>query len=589
MDRNQAAESSPLPLFSRPGTMEIIVCSVTALAYLGTLAFGFVYDDVPQILKNPAIHDWRYLPQYFTSHVWAAIYPNSAGNYYRPLFLLWLRLNYALFGENPAGWHGASVLCHVAATYLVFRVAQQLARDRTIAFVAALFFGLHPAHVENVAWISGVTDPLMASCALGSCSAFLSFRESRKASQFVLSLGLFALALLSKETAIVLPLLIVALSLIRPQDRTQDQASGKSKTAAREAAPYALLVLIYIGVRYRTLGGLAHPTIAISWTEMFLSGPSVVLFYVKHLLLPLRLSEFYAIDYVHSATGTSVLLPLCVLLTVGLVLYYCIRTLPQKQVAFFALAVIVLPLLPVLDLRSLTAGDIVHDRYLYLPSAGFALLVALSIAALGQRMTDRQRIIVPAALTGVLALLFAGLTLAEQMQWANDIALYTRGLESAPDNLTVRDNLANALLDANQPSRAVPLYLEVIKRNPNFWRSNYNLGFAYYKIGNFTAARESLQRAIMIDRNDSDQYIYLAIVELQLKKLPEAADSARQAIVRNPQARGYHFILGLICESQGDREAAIAAFKTELTHYPDNAAAEGELKKSEGVVANSRP
>ena len=578
--------------------MEILACCVTAAAYAGTLAFGFVYDDVPQILKNPAIQDWRYLPQYYTSHVWAAIYPDSAGNYYRPLFLLWLRLNYALFGAAPAGWHATSILCHIVATCLVFRIAQQLTGDRMIGFAAALLFGLHPAHIENVAWISGVTDPLMACFVLGSCAAFLNFLSSRKVSQLAWSLGLFALALLSKETAVVLPLLIFALSLVRPgitqnnrapNTRQADHPPHKAVAAMRQAAPYVLLALIYAGVRYWALGGFAHPTISIPWTEVFLTWPSVLCFYAKHLLLPLHLSEFYSLNYVGRATAGSLLWPLALLLALGLALYFLIRILPQKQVASFALALIVLPLLPVLDLRSLTPGDIAHDRYLYLPSAGFALLVALSIAALERYLPERQRVIAPAAFIGIVSLTFAALTLTEQTQWGNDIRLYSRGAESASDNLTVRDNLANALLAANQPERAIPLYVDVLKRNPNFWRSNYNLGFTYYKVGNFAAAEQSLQRAILIDNRDADQYIYLAVVELQLKKLTAAADYARQAIARNPHARGYYFILGLICESQGDTKAAITALKTEVTEHPDNAPATAELQKIEGSAANLRP
>ena len=73
----------------------------------------------------------------------------------------------------------------------------------------------------------------------------------------------------------------------------------------------------------------------------------------------------------------------------------------------------------------------------------------------------------------------------------------------------------------------------------------------------------------------------MALVELQLKKLPEAADNARQAIARNPQARGYQFILGLICELQSDPDAAVAAFRTALAQHPDNAAAAAELQKIE--------
>jgi tetratricopeptide (TPR) repeat protein len=587
MDRNPSDGSSVPLLFLRPGALEIIVCAATALVYFGTLTFGFVYDDVPQILKNAAIQDWHYLPQYFTSHVWAAIYPNSISNYYRPLFLLWLRLNYVLFGVHPAGWHAASLLCHIAATCLVFRVAQQLARDRIIGFVAALLFGLHPAHIENVAWISGVTDPLMACFVLGSCATFFRFRASRRVSQLILSLGLFALALLSKETAIVLPLLIFGISLVSREGGDQNTAPPKPVVALREAAPYVLLALIYIGIRYRVLKGIAHPTISISWNEVFLSWPSVLWFYAKHLLLPVHLSEFYSLNYVSYPTTALILAPILILLALGLASYFLIRNLSQKQVAFFALALIIFPLLPVLDLRSLTAGDIVHDRYLYLPSAGFALLAALSIVSLSRRMPDRLRVIVPTALIGFMSLVFVVLTLTQQMQWTNDIQLYTRGAESAPDNLTVLDNLANALLTANQPDRAIPVYLDVLRRNPNFWRSNYNLGFAHYKTGDAAAAERLLRKAIMIDGSDADQYIYLALVQLQLKELNEAEDNAHQAIARNPQAHGYHYILGLICESKGDPGAAATAFKAELAQHPENAAAAAELQKVQKIAALS--
>jgi protein O-mannosyl-transferase len=590
MDRNHPdASITPARLLRAP-FLETVVCVVAWLVYARTLTFGFVYDDVPQVLKNPAIQNWHYLPQYWTSHVWAAIYPNSTGNYYRPLFLLWLRLNYVIFGDKPMGWHATSVLCHVAATLLVFRLAQHLTRDRAIAFVAALLFALHPAHLENVAWISGITDPLMACFVLGSCVAYIKFSESRKTLHLALSLGLFAIALMAKETAIVLPLLIFVLSRTTGPDRPESpDMPPKAASALRKSAPYILLGLVYIGIRYRVLGGFAHATISIRWMEVPLTWPSVLWFYTKHLLLPVQLSEFYSLNYVSNFSVNLVALPLLFLLVFGLALYFLLRILPQKGAAFFAMALILFPLLPVLDLRSLTIGDIVHDRYLYLPSAGFALLLSLAIAFLRSHLAMRQRIIVPTLLTGAACAVFAPLIVTQQTQWANDILLYSEGVKSAPDNLTVRDNLANALLAANQPDSAIPLYLEVIKKNPNFWRSNYNLGVAYYQTGNASAAKQSLQRAILIDNRDSDQYIYLALADLQLKNFSEAADSARQALLRNPRARGYHFILGLIAEAEHDSPAAIAAFQAELAEHPDHAPARAELQKLEAISANHKP
>lgn len=589
--------------FERPRAPEFVSCGITALAYLATLSFGFVYDDVPQILKNPEIQSWRYLPQYFTSHVWAAIYPNSTGNYYRPLFLLWLRLNYLVFGTDPLGWHATTVLCHVVATYLVFRFMEQLTHDRWIAFAAAVIFGVHPAHIENVAWISGVTDPLMTCAMLGSGMAFLRFRESRKPWILLVSLGLFALALLAKETAAIVPALVFALAHPGLAPRGQPRMSGTglvrgarseevekqySQTlhALHQTVPFFLLEALYVAIRYRVLGGFAHATISVSWKEVWLTWPSVLWFYVQHLLFPVRLSEFYALDYVRHATSGVVLLPLMLLLALAVALYFWVRRLGQKQVACFALILIFVPLLPVLDLRSLTVGDIVHDRYLYLPAAGFALLVAIFVRALAERLASRYRVLGATAFTGILVLLLTILTVSQQTQWANDMALYTRGIESAPDNLTVRDNLANTLMAANQPDRAIPLYLDVLRQNPQFWRSNYNLGYAYYKTGNYAAAEDYLQQAIHIDSSDSDQFIYLALAQLQTKKFAPAADNARIAIARNPQARGYHFILGLIEEAKGDRDAAIAALKSELTLYPNNAPAAAELQKIEGSTSD---
>jgi tetratricopeptide (TPR) repeat protein len=528
----------------------------------------------------------------------------------------------------------------VLATWLVFRIAQQLSGNRGTAFIAALIFGVHPTHVENVAWISGVSDPLMACFLLGSLAAFLRARELREDSREVLveratksvnhgvhggsrgnpwlsqsssggisgvrsgevsgkawyaagSLVLFGLALLSKETAIVLPVLIFAYVLICERDDEGSAGFGRSFAGAiRESVPYLLLVLIYGGVRYRVLGGWSHPTIPVGWTEVFLTWPGVLWFYARHLLWPLRLSEFYPLDYVRHFSASAVLMPLALLLIVAVAVafvLFLLRGHSRKNVASFALLLIIVPLLPVLDLRSLTVGDIVHDRYLYLPCAGFALLMALLIRELGQRLPERQGAILPPALAAILGVSFAALTVTQQMQWASDILLYTRGLESAPANLTVRDNLASALLNANQPARAIPLYLEVLNRNPDFWRSTYNLGFAYYKTAQFQAAEYYFQRAIRINPSDSDQYIYLALAQLELKKLAEAAENASVAIARNPNIRGYHFVLGLIFKAGGDRARAAAEFRTEIAEHPENTAATGELQKLDGVSSAQRP
>src|SRR5947208_1322185 len=107
------------------------VLAATFLTYLGTLQFEFVYDDLGQIVANPAVQSWKYFPMYFRANVW--MQQLAVGNYYRPVFLAWLLLNHTFFGLHPALWHLTTILSHVAVTALVFVLALRLTRDRRIA------------------------------------------------------------------------------------------------------------------------------------------------------------------------------------------------------------------------------------------------------------------------------------------------------------------------------------------------------------------------------------------------------------------------------------------------------------------------
>jgi 4-amino-4-deoxy-L-arabinose transferase-like glycosyltransferase len=135
-----------------------VVLALTFAVYIPTLRYQFVHDDRGQIVENPAVHSWRAVPTYFTAQVWAGVMPEEVGNYYRPLFLLWLRINDVVFGNHAWGWHLTTILAHVLTTLLVYLLAWRLGIDRDVALLAALIFGLHPAHIEAVAWILGVTE-----------------------------------------------------------------------------------------------------------------------------------------------------------------------------------------------------------------------------------------------------------------------------------------------------------------------------------------------------------------------------------------------------------------------------------------------
>src|SRR5208283_515812 len=138
-DDFQNAGREPIPADQRHGRRALpaaAIMTATFIAYATTLALGFVFDDHVLIVTNDSIRSWRHFPSYFTSHIWSFRYPHLLANYYRPLFLTWLRLNDALFGLHAWGWHLTSVLAHVAVTYLVYRLSLKLTGDAWIAGAA---------------------------------------------------------------------------------------------------------------------------------------------------------------------------------------------------------------------------------------------------------------------------------------------------------------------------------------------------------------------------------------------------------------------------------------------------------------------
>jgi tetratricopeptide (TPR) repeat protein len=567
---------------ARRGFAETLACAMAFLAYVPTLGFQFVYDDKPQILQNPAIHAWRYWPHYFTSHAWAELYPNVSGNYYRPLFLLWFRLNHALFGLAPKGWHLTTVLCHVAATYLVFALVRRLAASRWIAFSAATLFALHPVHMESVAWVSGVTDPLMAIFLIGSFLAYLRFHEGDHWAWMGLALALFALGLLVKETAVALGPLVFVYAWLYAKGRAE---MSRFALALKQSWGFISLTILYIPLRAMILRGLSHSVTSLSLLSMALTEPSIVWLYFRHLLFPAGLSGLYGLPYIDKPASAALLVPTALLLALILALAWGTRRLRDARLALFACCWMALPIVPVLWLRAYGEGDIAHDRYLYIPSVGFVLLVSLFLVEIANRGRASQIILQIAALAA-LCLAYAAGTLTQENYWANDLALYERAYKIAPHDNLICNDLGAALMDAGIPGEAIALYSQVLAREPGFWLSNYNLGYTYYKIGKPMEAEPFLRRAISINAMDSDEYLYLGLSVWRQGRADEAVQYIQRAIQIRPSAPGYHFVLAMIRRDQNNLPAAESEFNLELRYHPESTAARQQL---EALTSEQRP
>jgi len=416
----------------------LLILGAAALPYLGSLRFGFVYDDNVQVLGIPALRSWSFVPGYFVRPI-----PQVIVRYYRPLFFLWFRLNYYLWNSQAWGWHLTNVALHAVASVLVLFLLAKYFKDARWAAVGALLFAAHPAHIETVAWVSGCTDSLMSIGLLASLLLWMRNRESPSLGRRTASLLCCLLALFTKETAVILPLIVWlhALTGIAEPGQPQGAMGKRLRVAFWEAIPYVGVTGAYLGIRSWVLRGMPGTPDWISTKQCLLSAPSLLLFYIRHLFLPLNLSIFYDLPIVNSVGSRQVWLPLVFLAALAAGTWLWIRRSGDGRI-ILACTWILLPILPVLYIRKFQPDEFVHDRYLYLPVLGLSMVAAILCEAVFQSQSVSKPTSLPVSAIAVGYLTFAFATVAQAEPWKSNLSLYTHAIAVAPKNTMARNNLA---------------------------------------------------------------------------------------------------------------------------------------------------
>jgi len=544
---------------------------VTAITYLGTIRFDFAYDDYSQIVHNPFLRAWHYVPQFFVSSVWKQMAPLTPGNYYRPLFLVWMRANYSIFADRALGWHLIAVLMHLCVTWLTYVLVRKLTGQFTTAWLAALIFGVHPIHHEVVAWVSGTTESLFAILFLLAFLAYLQSREGSKGFWMALSCAAYALCLLSKETAIVLPALIFVDAWIRytpVESESGPDYAGRFRSALTPALLYLPIALLYLLVRFKILSGFGHSFAHVSPAVWLITLPSILLFYVRNWFFPFRLSESYDLFYQTNLSPLHVLLPLAILIALGAAVWILRNRLGTKAVGY-AVAWIVIPLLPALDTFVFRPDELVHDRYFYVPSIGAALLVALIIerAAKTKRALFGQPSHVVAA-GFALTVILSFFAVRAASFWSSDYVLFSRAHQIAPQNGTALNNLGAEMIDRQELDGAQKILDAGYRNDPYNFQFSLNLARLYYRKHDLQKAESYIQQAKALDPDLAETYMVLGQIQLRQSRLMEAQESLQHAVALNPYSAPFHTSYGIVLALNGDCTNADQQFEAALALNP---------------------
>jgi protein O-mannosyl-transferase len=544
--------------------------AVATLAYTRTFLYPFAFDDHNQIVANARIQSWHYLPQYFTSHIWAQLYGNQSGtvlfrSYYRPLFLIWLRLNYVLFGSSPVGWHLTTVAAHIGVACLVYVFAGKLLRDMRAAAIAAAVFALLPIQIESVAWISGVTEPLTGLFIVGGYVAFLQAWEGGKRAKlwYALSLAAYGLALLSKEGAAIFPATIFAYAYLYGRREEPDAAPlQRLWYAVRQSIAYAPVLGAYLLARAFALKGLLNVSAPMTVSEMVYTYPSAIWFYVKHLLLPTNLALLYSVPEVRHPWFLTFWLPLGAFLAACAVAWRFARS--SKLVAFcFGLIVIHL-LIPLVAFNFFGEADRVHDRYLYISSVGFAILVA----AAWKRAPEYcwKGISLRSASIVLLLVLYTGAVISQERQWSSDRALFERAVQVSPDSTYAHHVMAILFVNEGQYDEAQKQIdiLRKMRPDPSYCGVLIPSGYLHEKTGNYSLADKELSSCI---RQPGD-LLFLGEIRLKMNQPERAVEAFRRAVELLPEDINGRLRYASALHSSGDVAGAIQQYKIVLAALP---------------------
>ena len=542
--RIQRAASWLCEAIARPDVLLRLALFLTLIVYLRTVAYDFVYDDHLQVALNPWISSWSGLKHIFTQHSWAFADAEIPARFYRPLYLLWLWMIRMSTDGAPGWFHLAAILSHLGVTCLAYLLARRLLRDDRTAAIAALLFALHPTKVEAVAWIAGATEIIHAGFFLGMFLAYFRWREDRRWHWLAVSAACFAGALLAKETAVVGAILLVFYDWIAPRVQSEDR--NLTRTAAL-ASPYLVVGAAYALIRLHVLGRTADLNGNLSWIKSVYTVPLAFCWYLKQLIWPFRLSLLYPEMIVRRPELIRFAGCIVLLIVVAVIYWAWARRSPEMKFLLFWLAATLLPVVGAILLLQ------EHDRYLYLPSFAFAVIVAKLLSKF------RPHYAVAAGLC--LALVFAGTTFVEEQYWETDLQIFTRATEIAPDLPKSWELLAHAYSDQGDDENALKILRNAYNRSPKNARLAYALAEAYDSRNNRDAAETFFYRTLELCGDDhftcGNSLYELGIIRHKQHRYSEAESFYRQAIAIAPDAKGFHYSLSNVLRAEGKTAEAV--------------------------------
>lgn len=520
-------------------TLAASVALLAFLVYLPALRNEFVYwDDNLYIVENPdirsldmALFRWAF----FGFHV----------SNWHPITWMSHAVDYALWGMNPLGHHLTNIVLHAINTALVVMLTLKLleiAQERiqrnaaasfltgrtvlTAAGVTGLLFGVHPVHVESVAWAAERKDLLCALFFLLSVLAYVKavgrMRQStdgigQSAGFKKLTLGampsslcFFALALMSKPMAVSLPAVLLILDW-HPLKKIRSFQTSWSAIVEKIPFLYLSLASSILAIIAQKAGGALSTIDKVPLSIRLLVASKSLIAYLGKMLLPVNLIPLY--PYPRDVSLLSIEYLAAILLVMG-VTAACVVLAKKQQIWLAAWGYYVLTLMPVLGIVQV-GNQAMADRYTYLPSLGLFFLAGVGAAWISEKIFwNKSRALFTrgagVTISVLLVLCLSYLTVRQTAVWRDSLSLWTYVIEKEPRKIPLAyNNRGMVFFKVGKFNQAIADFNQAIAMVPEYAKAYYNRGSAYDKMGELDKAIADYRKTILLDPFYYEAYYYL--------------------------------------------------------------------------------
>jgi protein O-mannosyl-transferase len=525
----------------------LFLIGIIFLCFFPSVSNPFVFwDDDAHIFDNALVlsKDTAAIP---------AIFQTVVNKTYIPLTTLSFHLENRLFGLNPFFFHLDNLLLHILVCLLIYRLFGRMGFDKNVALSAALIYGIHPMHVESVAWVTARKDVLYSLFYVLSMNFYWQHMDKNDGrgtarcapTSYLLSLLFALLSILAKPMALSLPLILGLMEWYK-----------NKKVSAVRLIPFVLAVVPIAWITFsinRT--PMVNPPLEAALIWMW-----SLAFYLWKFLLPFELIPLYA-----TPQPVSVMNPvyagavLTVITFAGLLVYFRKNKLVLFAGLYFVLSIFFL--LRVSDVTRNLGPSIVADRFMYLPSLGFCLLLA-------HELLKRPRL---KWLMVALIAFFMIKTPAQCGVWQDDVTLWNHVINSKQEVFLAYNSRAVALAKRGDKEAAMKDFNRALELYPAYPRAFYNRGKLFSEKGDLERALADFDAAIALNKTDHKYFLERGIARSKRQEFNEALTDFNAAQALKGDDAGVYNNRGIVHKKMGNLEAALEDYTKALWLNPHSA------------------